>query len=357
MSLCLNPECGSLNSKDASICEGCNQSLLLQGRYRALSKIGNGGFGKTFKATDEGKPSKPYCVIKQLFYNDAGTRAKTMELFQQEAVQLAILGDHSQIPALLWHGEQEGEHYIVQEYIDGHNLEDELAQKGAYSEANVWQLLGDILPVLERIHAVKVIHRDIKPENIIWRGITRILVLVDFGAVKVGTQTALAKTGTSIGSAEYVAPEQARGKAVFASDLYSLGVTCIHLLTQISPFQLYSDEEGSWVWRDFLPSGVKMSAKLGKVLDKLLESALSRRYRSAKEVLQDMKSSVAPVSPQVVAEPKSEPNLADPPVVSVSTVRTLQGHSHIVQSVGFSPNGQTLASGSKDKTIKLSFGM
>ena len=290
-----------------------------------------------------------------------------MELFEQEAVQLDILGDHSQIPTLLWHGQQEGEHYIVQEYINGQNLGEELAQQGSYREAQVWKLLGDLLPVLERIHEVKVIHRDIKPENIIRRRIDQRLVLVDFGTVKVGTQTALAKTGTTIGSAEYAAPEQGRGKAVFASDLYSLGVTCIHLLTQISPFQLYSDEEEGWVWRDFLPPGVTVSAKLGKVLDKLLESALSRRYSSATAVLRDMKSSPAPVPPQVVAEPKPnivapvtpqvvakpKPNFVEPSVVSVSTPRTLRGNSNTVQSVVFSPDGQTLASGSWDDTIKL----
>jgi len=108
-------------------------------------------------------------------------------------------------------------------------------------------MLTDLLPVLERVYDVQVIHRDIKPQNIIRRRRDRRLVLVDFGAVKVATQTALAKTGTSIGSAEYAAPEQIRGKPTFASDLYALGATCVHLLTQMSPFQLYRNYQGCWV--------------------------------------------------------------------------------------------------------------
>jgi serine/threonine protein kinase len=106
------------------------------------------------------------------------------------------------------------------------------------------------------------------------------------GAAKHATGTALLKTGTMIGSAEYTAPEQIRGKAVFASDLYSLGATCIHLLTQMSPFDLYDVSEGKWVWRDYLHHPV--SDALGRILDNLLESATNRRARSPDAVLADL---------------------------------------------------------------------
>jgi serine/threonine protein kinase len=110
------------------------------------------------------------------------------------------------------------------------------------------------------------------------------LVLVDFGAAKLATETLLAKTGTSIGSAEYAAPEQVRGKPTFASDIYSLGVTCIHLLTSIPPFDLYSVGENDWDWQNGL-GGNKVDEKLGEVIDKMINPALSRRYRSALEAL------------------------------------------------------------------------
>jgi len=102
---------------------------------------------------------------------------------------------------------------------------------------------------------------------------------------KLITGTALLHTGTTVGSPEYMAPEQNRGKALPASDLYSLGVTCIHLMTEVSPFDLFDINRDRWIWRDHLPSGAKVSDRLGKVLDKLLQNALSERYQSADEVL------------------------------------------------------------------------
>ena len=100
------------------------------------------------------------------------------------------------------------------------------------------------MPVLDFIHSQGVVHRDIKPENIIRRNSDKKAVLVDFGASKVVTHLNRSVTGTVIGSAEYIAPEQANGKPINLSDLYSLGVTCIYLLTQVSPFDLF-DTRGS----------------------------------------------------------------------------------------------------------------
>ncbi|MFN9874189.1 MAG: GUN4 domain-containing protein [Pseudanabaena sp.] len=114
------------------------------------------------------------------------------------------------------------------------------------------------------------------------------LVLVDFGAAKAFTTDTANRTGTLIGSAEYVAPEQAKGKAVPQSDLYSLGVTCIHLLTGISPFDLYDDVSDRWIWREKLQTPI--SSHLANILDRLLARAIANRYRSANEVLQDLRS-------------------------------------------------------------------
>jgi len=282
MSICL--ACGSANFLDTKFCSQCRSKLLIQERYRALRVIGQGGFGKTFLAQDEGKPSKPRCVIKQFIYDDPTTLREAQRLFEQEAVRLDDLGKHLQIPDLLAHCQQDGRQYLVQEFIDGDNLLQELNKQGKFSETKIKDLLLDLLPVLQFIHVGNVIHRDIKPENVIRRRSDGKLVLVDFGAAKVASRTALAKTGTTIGSAEYTAPEQARGKAVFASDIYALGVTCIYLLTQISPFDLYSDHEDKWVWRDFLDGNV-VSNGLGVAINKMLEKGLGRRYQTVAEML------------------------------------------------------------------------
>jgi serine/threonine protein kinase len=159
-------------------------------------------------------------------------------------------------------------------------------------------LLKDLLPVMEFIHSHRVIHRDIKPANIIRDRSTQKLFLVDLGAAKHATGSALAFTGTIIGSAEYTAPEQTRGKAVFASDLYSLGATCIHLLTQLSPFDLYDVSDGQWVWQDYLQSSV--SPSLTQILNKLLENTTNRRYPSAIAVLSDLsKEDLSKFTPSV----------------------------------------------------------
>jgi serine/threonine protein kinase len=233
MSYCLNPDCQKpQNFNSIKFCQSCGTKLILAERYRAIKLIGAGGFGRTLLAEDEYKPSKPRCVIKQFYPQGQNNAGKAAELFQQEAVRLEKLGEHPQIPELFAHFEQDNHQYIVQEYIDGQNLAQELVETGTFPEAEIRSLLDDLLPVLEFIHAGEVIHRDIKPENIIRRrtlpnqeGARGGLVLVDFGAAKFATATALAKTGTTIGSAGYSAPEQGFGKAVFASDLYSLGVT------------------------------------------------------------------------------------------------------------------------------------
>ncbi|MBD1926719.1 serine/threonine protein kinase [Trichocoleus sp. FACHB-90] len=289
MSYCLNPTCPNpQNPADTKFCITCGTKLLLKERYRAIKPIGQGGFGRTFLAVDEDKPSKPPCVIKQFYPQAQGTSTvqKAVELFNQEAVRLDELGKHPQIPELLAYFTQDDRQYLVQEFIDGQNLAEELSKVGAFNETQILQLLNDLLPVLQFVHNHQVIHRDIKPENIIRRSRDARLVIVDFGASKFATGAALLQTGTSIGSPEYVAPEQARGKATFVSDIYSLGVTCIHLLTQMSPFDLYDINEDAWVWRQFLT--FKVSGFLGKILDKMLQTAVSRRYQSAAEVLKDL---------------------------------------------------------------------
>ncbi|MDT9236564.1 SUMF1/EgtB/PvdO family nonheme iron enzyme, partial [Limnospira sp. PMC 917.15] len=148
-----------------------------------------------------------------------------------------------------------------------------------------------------------VIHRDIKPENIIRRASDKKLVLVDFGASKQVRRTSMSVTGTVIGSAEYCAPEQAMGKPQYGSDLYSLGVTCLYLLTQVSPFDLYDSLEAEWVWRDYL-NGNQVSDKLGKILERLVETVFKKRYQSVAEVWADLQQKYAE-KPTIRNNPKN----------------------------------------------------
>jgi len=339
MSYCINPTCPApdKNSLTTNFCISCGAKILLKDRYRAMKLLGQGGFGKTFKAVDEDQPRKPLCVIKQFAFsnNHPETRQIALKLFYEEAQHLEALGKHDQIPELLAYFDVEGQPYLVQQFIDGQDLEQELATAGTFNQAKIRELLESLLPVLDFLHhqSPPVIHRDIKPANIIRRRSDGGLVLVDFGAAKQATQSMLAKTGTAIGSAEFVAPEQARRKPVFASDIYSLGVTCIYLLTQVSPFDLFDMNQDAWVWRDYLVNN-PVDEKLGKVLDKMIANVLPQRYRSAEDVLvalgrkPDLLGYSDPINP--IANFSRSPLFVDPiksTPQSIATPKTIQHFS------------------------------
>ncbi|MGD2180369.1 SUMF1/EgtB/PvdO family nonheme iron enzyme [Lusitaniella coriacea] len=292
MSYCFNPACTQpRNPPNNNFCQTCGTKLLLGNRYRPLKLIGQGGFGRTYLVEDEQKPSRPRCVIKQFYPAGQNDSQKAAELFELEAIRLEQVGTHPQIPTLYDRVKQDNCQYIVQEFIDGKNLAQELKEQGVFKEAQIRDVLKDLLPVLQFLHQGEVIHRDIKPENIIRRRQDKRLVLVDFGAAKYATATALAKTGTTIGSAEYVAPEQLKGKATFASDIYSLGATCLHLLVQMSPFDLFDLYEGKWAWRQYLMNN-PISPELGKILDKMVQNSLRDRWGTAEEVMVALQASI-----------------------------------------------------------------
>ncbi|MCL2932319.1 MAG: GUN4 domain-containing protein [Trichodesmium sp. MAG_R03] len=294
MSKCFNPECLSLNPDNSQFCHKCGNKLLLVERYWAQSILGLGNFGRTFLAVDDFKPSKPLCVIKQFLPQVPGTEfvEKAAELFAQEAEKLELLGKHPQIPELFAYFSVDSCQYLVQEFIQGETLQQELNNHGIFNEIQIRELLIDLLSVLQFVHSHNVIHLDLKPENIIRREADKILVLVDFGVSKiihkVQRQT---MTVTFIGAAKYCAPEQSIGKSKLASDLYSLGVICLHLLTRMSPFDLYDAMEMKWVWRDSL-NGNFVSDELGKVLDGLVEQKLKQRYHKVEDVLADLQPSI-----------------------------------------------------------------
>ncbi|NJN86793.1 MAG: protein kinase [Leptolyngbyaceae cyanobacterium SL_7_1] len=358
MSYCLNPRCSRPQNPDnANFCQTCGMKLRVNDRYRPLKLIGQGGFGRTFLAIDEAA-DEGFCVIKQAFSQERLPDDRARIFSRREAQQLAQLGRHPQIPTLLDYVEQEDSQYLIQEFIDGENLESALRDHGTFEEPEIRQLLEDLLPVVRFIHQQRVIHRDIKPENIIcpYRGGK--LFLVDFGASKYTSDTALGRTGTVIGSAAFVAPEQAMGRAEFASDLYSLGVTCVHLLTGLHPFDLYSISQDAWVWQQYLPHAI--SAQLHQVLDRMVQRATSQRYRTATAILRDLGIEVVSASPvrrsPTLTASRRPPNAIVPasrPRPPWQCIHTLTGHTSSITAVALSPTGETIASGGVDRTIRF----
>ncbi|YAG11445.1 non-specific serine/threonine protein kinase [Nostoc sp. DSM 114161] len=294
MLYCSNPSCSNpFNPDDNKFCIKCGQTLtqLFRNRFRVIRLLGEGGFSRTYEARDADRIDEP-CVIKQFVPQVQGTNAleKATELFKQEAKRLYDLGEHPQIPRLIAYFEQDKRLYLVQELIEGQNLLQELQQQGAFSEEKIKQLLVDILPVLKFIHERGVIHRDIKPENIMRRRQDGKLILIDFGVSKQITASTLG-VGTTVGTPGYAPIEQMRGQVFPASDLYSLGVSCIRLLTQCFPKadgsdELYDASKGGWIWRERLPKATIITPFMIQILDKLLQEHVQYRYQFVDEVTQ-----------------------------------------------------------------------
>ncbi|WP_375511028.1 CHASE2 domain-containing protein [uncultured Nostoc sp.] len=266
--------------------------LLLGGRYKISQVLGAGGFGRTYLAQDTQRPGNPICVVKKLMPARQDTRFLQVarRLFNSEAEILQCLGKHDQIPELLAYFEDDQEFYLIQEYIEGHTLSEELPPvRNVQNESFVIEMLKQVLEVLEFVHQHRVIHRDIKPANIIRCAQDNRLVLIDFGAVKLmqppsSEQTELATV--AIGTRGYAPSEQFAGHPRLCSDIYALGMIAIQAITGIPPQELHPDREtGNVIWRQT----VQVSEELAAILDKMICYHFSDRYQSAAAVLQDLK--------------------------------------------------------------------
>jgi serine/threonine protein kinase, bacterial len=266
-------------------------STLLNSRYQIVQKLGDGGFGQTFLVEDVQMPSGRKCVLKQLkpTDNDPQIQQMVQERFQREAAILERLGDgHEQIPSLYAYFTEGDRFYLVEEWVEGETLTQKVQQQGSLSEATVRSLLMNLLPAIAYVHNQQLIHRDIKPDNIVLRRTDFRPMLIDFGAVKETMTTAINSQGHSthsivVGTPGYMPSEQMTGRPVFASDLYSLGLTAIYLLTGKQPHELDSDPRtGSILWRNYAPN---VSTEFANLLDKTIQLNANQRFATAQEML------------------------------------------------------------------------
>ena len=288
-----------LTSIEQKYCITCGMPLILGGRYLPERLLGQGGFGAAFLAVDRYSPKKAKCVIKQ--FQPSGNLSpqaleKAKNLFFQEAHVLEDLGrEHPQIPDLYAFfplkvknqltGEEEQFFYLAQEYIDGKNLEEILQQQQKpFQESEVKNILKELLLILKFIHENGSIHRDIKPSNIM-RSQNGRLYLLDFGAVKQATNNPsnTQEKSTTIYSAGFAPPEQQLGNQVSAAtDLYALAATCVILLTNRDPDDLYDPQKQVWNWQNYAPN---ISSDLVRVFNKMLLANPRDRFQSSEEVL------------------------------------------------------------------------
>ncbi len=265
------------------------EGTILAKRYLIQSLLGRGGFGITFLARNLALPGHPLCVIKKLSprFTNQGLITTARWRFYLEARSLSRLASHAQVPALLDYFKIGADLYLVEAYIPGQNLAQIVSQQRRFTEAEVENFLIQMLHLLEYIHSHRLIHRDIKPQNIILCQTDRRFVLVDFGAVKdlyprSNIRRDPAIVSSAIGTPGFSPPEQLADRAVYASDIYGLGMTCLYLLTGKEPTQLHTDPiscELSW------SDQVEISIDLNEIISKMVRVSLVDRYQSATQAI------------------------------------------------------------------------
>ncbi len=261
---------------------------ILDNRYQVHQLLGMGGFSRTYLASDTRRPGQPPCVVKQLVHrvSDPEHFALARRLFRQEGEILERLGEQDQIPRLLAYFEQGEEFFLVQEYIEGVSLEEELAQPPVWNETQVLNFLKDVLTTLVFVHSQNVIHRDIKPSNLIRRTRDQKIVLLDFGAVKrihTGDTPGDGQGTLGLGTTGYAPLEQVEGRPRPGSDIYALGVLAIQTLTGLSPLHIPEDDQGELQWQ--VPN---LDPSLAAVLRRMTRRYYWDRYDRAAAVLADL---------------------------------------------------------------------
>jgi serine/threonine protein kinase, bacterial len=273
---------------------------LLAGHYQVLQVLGAGGFGQTYITEDLHLPGHPKCVLKHL--KPASTDRSVLDiarkLFEKEAIVLQQLGNHDRIPRLLAYFEEQQEFYLVQEYVPGHPLSTELNNGSKWSDAQVIQMLQEILEILVFIHGQKVIHRDIKPDNIMRRNLDRRLILIDFGAIKQVRERQLVhgqnSSTVAIGTPGYMPIEQASGNPRPSSDLYALGTIGIQALTGINPYNLPTDDgTGELKWEHLTLANPHLIA----ILQRMTRYHFKDRYQTADEALKAVRGLISGIVP------------------------------------------------------------
>ncbi len=293
------------NTDSDRFCTQCGESLPLQqgkviaSRYKILRQLGQGGFGRTYLAEDS-QQSNEKCVLKEFAPQVESLQdiQKAKELFEREASVLKEL-QHPQIPKFheffqTRFGKTDF-FFLVQDYVEGDTYWDlwdkRLNQGEKFSEEEVISLFEKMLPVLDYIHRQGAIHRDISPDNVILRSSDNLPVLIDFGGVKQVPasqgfwMTQLGGNVTLLGKKGYAPEEQLRqGKAFPCSDLHSLGVTGLVLLTGKEPQELYDSYQGNWRWG----TEIQVNRNFEAILKKMVAYKPSDRYQNAENAIQEL---------------------------------------------------------------------
>lgn len=267
--------------------------------YVPIEMLGRGGFGVTYLVTDKAPHrNNRQCVLKQFKpaqILNADLFRDMQRRFSVEAKALQVLGQQSdQIPKLFDEFSENNEFYLVQEYVEGKTLVKKVEQERQLSETEVRRILSYLLPVIQQVHNNKMIHRDITPDNIMLRNKDSKPILIDFGAVKEVLYTIVDSKGDpldvsiAIGKNSYMPNEQKLGLPRYESDLYSVGLTAVYLLTGKSPGEFTRNPETMTLEWSRHAGGI--GNQLRAVLEKATQVDYKDRYRSAAEMLRDLEN-------------------------------------------------------------------
>ncbi|MEL7511004.1 MAG: SH3 domain-containing protein, partial [Cyanobacteria bacterium J06554_3] len=297
--------------------------------------LGDGGFGQTFLVEDTHMPSNRQCVLKQLkpVHDKPELHQMVQDRFQREAAILEKLGEmHDQIPRLHAYFSEADQFYLVEEWVEGLTLTQKVIKDGPLSESAVQSILSNLLPVIGYVHSQRIVHRDIKPDNIILRQQDGKPVLIDFGAVKETMKTIINSGEQSthsivVGTPGYMPSEQLSGRPIYASDIYSVGMTAIFLLTGKIPQELSTDPQtGALSWREHAPH---LSPGFANFIDCAAHMSSQSRFAT----VQDMQSvlntlMIGQMATQVATQMPAEHNPAEynPALHSGGTQPPMQGN-------------------------------
>lgn len=287
---------------------------LLGGRYQFIQALSTHQAGQTFLAADAHYPGHPKCVVRQLRLptRNPMTRKFILSLLKKKVEVLEVIGQHEQVPSTFAAFDVDQSFYIVQEFIPGRSLKDELGVGRVWSQGEVLYFLKEVLPVIAFAQEHGVVHGNLKPSKMIRHKTSNRLVVLDFGAIKSISQNISSKGHTAVTqqlpleSRLYLAPEQFHRQSLFCSDHYALGMVAIQALTGLPTDKLPTGQDVDLHKEivSLLESVPDLGINTASLIARMVHPNPQRRYQKASEILLDLErldGSGPPASHTVVA--------------------------------------------------------
>jgi tetratricopeptide (TPR) repeat protein len=285
------------------------------GRYRVLAHIASGAMGAVYRALDS--ESGREVALKVLLPQLVAGKPEVVERFRREALHGARLS-HENVVALYEFGEAGGVYYFAMELVEGLNLHDQIEATGPLEPEEARRIVGQVARALDHAHRQGLVHRDVKPANVLLTrtGEQVTAKLADFGLARVvhEEEFRLTRDGSTVGTVDYMSPEQARSSAAadIRSDIYSLGCTFFHMLSGAPPFGEGSLTERIYKHLDTEPPDIQtlnpdVPADLAAVLRRMLAKKPTDRYQTPAELLDALFPKPQPVRPVPAPEPPRAP--------------------------------------------------